>query len=99
MSDWGKAVEHAAGLISDEGWSTEDLERAYAESLDAAWTECEAALPRGWNLYLALEAGEYKATAESDDPEEVWLGARASDDGLTPAAALRQLAAKLKEQS
>jgi hypothetical protein len=73
------------------------------DSLDAAWAEAVAALPEGWfgpHLYgtrnYSVSDHPYKAEAfkpnpgRSDDPV-------ADGIGPTPAAALRALAAKLRE--
>src|SRR5574343_48451 len=78
-----------------------------AVSLDAAWAEAEAALPddpeTGWRQFahLTLERkadGIYWAMAEV--PGDVGVLAEAwSDTPHTPAAALRALAAKLRERA
>ena len=62
------------------------------DSLDAAWAEAEAALPEGSNLALALEqiVGGVNARAFGVNGDY-------ETDGPTPAAALRALAAKLRE--
>lgn len=73
------------------------------DSLDAAWAEAEAALPEGWQLVLLRGlAGDYSAHAEdiSKRPDD---GSWTHEEerfafGRTPAAALRALAAKLRER-
>ena len=68
------------------------------DSLDAAWSEAEAALPEGWRLRVE--------TGDSLDPKPYWALASLQFDkegvvetgGSTPAAALRALAAKLRER-
>ena len=64
------------------------------DSLDAAWAEAEAALPEGWRLCLHGSFGSvaFKAVADSQE----WA-AVIEAPALTPAAALRALAAKLRE--
>lgn len=63
-----------------------------AYELGAAWAEAEAALPEGWDVHLW---GDHEAgwSAQSCDD----YGLRALATGPTPAAALRALAAELKE--
>ena len=71
------------------------------DSLDAAWAEAEAALPEGW---LVMNLNRW--WEETSSPANGWWGAVASKagngqalvgSGPTPAAALRALAAKLRE--
>lgn len=67
------------------------------DSLDAAWAEAEAALPEGWGIGIQVPPGGYPGGYEvgaSGDTE--WT---VQANGPTPAAALRALAAKLREQS
>ena len=83
------------------------------DSLDAAWAEAEEALPEGWIICRLIGIhpmpyGEpWQAQAEPSPAYKsvlgpygrldgtMWLGTGAS--GPTPAAALRALAAKLRE--
>ena len=73
------------------------------DSLDASWAEAEAAQPEGW--FIGVESGwpisaeqpdGYRAVA-SRDQTYLFDGPSASGEGPTPAAALRALAAKLRE--
>ena len=66
------------------------------DSLDAAWAEAEAALPEGWEISsLHLVAPEeWRATANSTTDDEMRF---LNGDGPSLAAALRALAAKLRE--
>jgi len=76
---------------------------ALADSLDAAWAEAEAALPDGWAIlgldHTAMMDQRWRAEAQSRiGPVVAWNRVRTvSAEGLTPAAALRALAAKLRE--
>lgn len=71
-------------------------------SLDAAWAEAEAALPEGWFLVLSDDP-RYSAEATREgyhDPAIGWVGVQTRDaTGPTPAAALRALAATLRERA
>lgn len=79
------------------------------DSLDAAWQEAEAALPEGnWSLHLQREAlrpigADYLAMADGWGPMPVGLIRDAESIvgpySPTPAAALRALAAKLRERT
>jgi excisionase family DNA binding protein len=63
------------------------------DSLDAAWAEAEAALPEGWqDLYVERHFNGYFANIDYDGPGPI-------GEGLTPAAALRALAAKLRDRA
>jgi len=66
------------------------------DSLDAAWAEAEAALLKGQTLDLTLEShvdgGRYLAWTMRHTDTAIIRG-----EGLTPAAALRALAAALRE--
>jgi hypothetical protein len=66
----------------------------YADSLDAAWAEAEAALPdadwRGPTLNISIDGWDAMAW-NSQASDEVVLAS-----GDTPAAALRALAARLR---
>ena len=70
----------------------------FMSGLDAAWAEAEAALPEGWVLQgITPSRAEWEAlasswTARAGDKQDWQAGA-----GPTPAAALRALAAKLRE--
>lgn len=103
MSDFEDHVPEATTTPSDEavllcscGWDSEVAKVGWLghlpDSLDAAWQEAEAALREGWGLQLVRTVtGEYRAVAFS--------GVRRVDglDADTPAAALRELARKLRE--
>jgi len=99
VSDRDRCVE-CWGWIDEQG-------APVASELDAAWAECEAALPVGWDLRVqGLRAYDRKwwiAEAEAREtticdgcgrPKEPGL---VHVDGSTPAAALRALAARLRE--
>lgn len=60
------------------------------DSLDAAWSDAQAALPEGW--IVRLEGGLDHAYASAFDG---WHTAPTFARGDTPTAALRALAAKL----
>jgi hypothetical protein len=66
-----------------------------SRSLDAAWAEAEAALPGdsglGVSKTVGVTSGAYVATTDSGMPRDGYAY------GPTPAAALRALAAKLRE--
>ena len=76
-------------------------------SLDAAWAEAEAALPEGWKIDGMVhllppkdpKAGEaWIASANRVRPDGRWFGRNIEGDPRpTPAAALRSLAAKLRD--
>lgn len=72
-----------------------------ADSLDAAWAEAEAALPEGWALTLTPDTTEpdtYVAEGRPRDPfDSTRTGDLAWGAGPTPAAALRALAAQLRQ--
>ena len=75
----------------------------FMSGLDAAWAEAEAALPEGWCVSEILnaipahgtlptsKASAIAAPIDPDGPESVFA------HGPTPAAALRALAAKLRD--
>lgn len=70
-----------------------------AVSLDSAWAEAEAALPDGWDLSGVENASEGSGRYWTAGAFLPW-DESAHDviaDGPTPAAALRALAAKLRE--
>jgi len=74
------------------GIESEAAHQALTDSLDAAWAEAEAALPEGETLQgLSPTANGWYAHAYNAERERC--------DGIadTPAAALRALAAKLRE--
>jgi hypothetical protein len=70
-------------------------------SLDAAWAEAEAVLPEGWEIIELRNGAVWHAAAFGiipvPDMPGLITGERLEDDGPTPAAALRALAAKLRE--
>jgi hypothetical protein len=72
----------------------------YADSLDAAWAEAEAALPEryglslnAWNAEIVAMADLMSAATES----ELRSAPSFRGTGPTPAAALRSLTEKLRE--
>ena len=68
------------------------------DSLGAAWAEAEAVVPEGWSLVHVMRPGldeTWGALAESDRGEYDHRVGR----GPTPAAALRALAAALRERA
>jgi len=77
-------------------------------SLDVAWAEAEAALPKGWgglsvgSRYQSTDKSEerYQATAENRDAMDDKYGESPvlMELGSTPAHALRALAAVLRAQ-
>ena len=75
-----------------------EIDGALADSLDAAWAEAEAALPEGGRIYGArrLYDGGWEFSAEWWTYDARYRAGRATGD--TPAAALRALAAKLRER-
>ena len=85
--------------VLPENWSNHLLSQegrhGAPESLDAAWAEAEAVLPeRGWWLSLSRDtAGPYRATAT----DLTFRRGLLAEEATTPAAALRALAAKLRE--
>ena len=67
--------------------------------LDAAWAEAEAALPEGW--YVGVQTG-HDAAYTAIAANMYWLTESLTGtycDGDTPAAALRALAARLRERT
>lgn len=64
------------------------------DSLDAAWADAESALPEGWSLALDTVGGGRAAAIDDAAPlgpdRGIW------GYGSTPAAALRELAARLR---
>ena len=74
-------------VFDGEGWSE-------AESLDAAWAEAEAALPDGWHIDRLNRNGPKDWTAYASEAPHLGLEMGAHN---TPAAALRALAARLRE--
>ena len=80
------------------------------DSLDAAWAEAEAALPEGWTLGGVQRSNQRGQTKRQAYISTAWGGILAGQTavlatprgrriayGDTPAAALRALAAKLRE--
>ena len=71
----------------------------FPENLDAAWAEAEAALPEGWVLELASpNPNDLRPTfrAETWNGKGGVTGGYVKADELTPAAALRALAERLR---
>lgn len=88
------ALALAQRLAADPAIARATGGRIYAgppDSIDEAWAAAEAALPEGW--ILRLEGGLDHAYASAFVRASETVFARAS----TPAAALRALAAKLRE--
>ena len=95
---WNSMLPHISAFHA--GYLSSHLQRD-DESLDAAWAEVEAALPEGWMFSTGTGSAQYR----DDEP----FGARATPIklawpiilvegyGPTPAAALRALAARLRE--
>jgi hypothetical protein len=90
----------------ESDWTTHE-ERVAARnrvSLDAAWAEAEAALPEGWRIEGLWHSWppnpvldpEWGTTVSNAQTGEMTISVHA--DGPTPAAALRALAAKLRER-
>jgi hypothetical protein len=79
----------------------EQIAAVVADSLDAAWAEAEAALPEGAYLVLSDDP-RYTAEATREGyhhPAIGWVGVWTMEaTGPTPTAALRALAAKLRER-
>jgi hypothetical protein len=81
------------------------IDVASPDSLDAAWAEAEAALPEGWAIdgVMRGDPGPWVASSTasviSAHIADDWRWAESHHDGYgpTPAAALRDLAAKLRE--
>lgn len=86
-----------ADIVAVKVWN-EVHQFPFPDSIDAAWAAAEAALPEGWVIQSVLRCTPECWQAWAADPAE-----DASDpfvaiaDGPTPAAALRSLAAKLRE--
>jgi hypothetical protein len=103
------AIELGAGIarevrrIREQGGQVESVDALIADlydlavgSLDAAWAEVEAALPGGAVLRLERSGtGNYVALASDLTGHWYPHGSAIGDRG--PAAALRALAAKLRE--
>ena len=67
------------------------------DSLDAAWAEAEAALPEGQSFVVWRRTDRAGEASYSADLVTIDGYVTMQVDGPTPAAALRSLAAKLKE--
>jgi hypothetical protein len=81
-------------LNSWNAWTLHIRECHLPDSVDAAWAEAEAALPKG-GIHLHSPGGNPRVYwAEGIDPRRM---ISASEMGPTPAAALRALTAKLRE--
>ncbi len=79
--------------MSDERrWIRVDV--PVVDSLDAAWAEVEAELPEGRALHLHRRD---RSQALASDPTDRISDVKADAYGDTPAAALRALAAKLRD--
>jgi hypothetical protein len=98
------AEPHALGLTWDGAYdvATRIAPHLPIPELDAAWPEAEAALPEGWFRPLHVTIGPTASGgtyAELFDwPETAGLSGAPYGTGPTPAAALRALAAKLREE-
>ena len=84
------------GLGADFAWAVTHPEPG---TLDAAWAEAEAALPEGWALRIMAcmhdgAIGPWKVSAGEDLSRYADVPVYVEGD---PAAALRALAAKLRE--
>lgn len=69
------------------------------DSLDAAWAEAEEALPGYGGVSVRRREDEWVERSGEEYVAALWSDGRAWDEcfGPTPAAALRALAAKLRE--
>lgn len=96
-------LHELALFLQDHGWAgimcLREAVEAFGESpdsLDAAWAEAKAALPPGHTMDLTLEdhvdGGRFLAWTMRHTDSAILRG-----EGPTPAAALRALAAKLRE--
>lgn len=83
-------------------------DEALADSLDAAWAEAEAALPKARSVDFVVgpiydddmnRTGQYEATVAVFLPPQESDFRMYSGVGPTPAAALRALAAKLRDET
>ena len=109
MSDMGDLIAvglldqpNGLGLTANQAHEIGERVASRVAPLDAAWQEAEAALPEGWEhlaVHRARDYGDdpwcYIGEAGRHDDEignEGWSGPQP-----TPAAALRALAAKLRE--
>ena len=88
----------------DEARAVANLGRLLDEGdLGRAWAEAEAALPEGWaidGLYRVVARTSLEREWEVIVHEDDWQGAEDNHHarGATPTAALRALAAKLRER-
>lgn len=97
--------------ITDAEWDAFEEALQVPDSLDAAWAEAEAALPEGWRP-ATVGPADPDAYDEAGNPISApWVASVVSPaffdgendrewacgSGPTPAAALRALAAKLRE--
>lgn len=103
--DWGNGTDRGYMVVTIGPDPTPESVQAFRDAYDlaAAWAEAEAALPEGWRLYGVQYTGDepwslrvWRAWAglvpygEDENPYRASVG-------YTPAAALRALAAKLRE--
>ncbi|HEY4895218.1 MAG TPA: hypothetical protein VII01_03935 [Solirubrobacteraceae bacterium] len=95
--------DRRSSMVADGFNRIADLERRWETSLDAAWAEAEAALPEGWmgpsvaqNWKGRWYAYGYRHHEDAPANPGIVESANAEDHD-TPAAALRALAAKLRE--
>lgn len=85
---------HPVRVVSgDEGTNSYEP----MDDLGAAWAEAEAALPEGWAISL-LWGGERWAAAAGPWPDDGQRRTIYASADTTPAAALRALAAALRER-
>ena len=89
-------------VVCSCGWASSDPKARgwldhLPDSLDSAWAEAEAALPEGWELIGLDGIPEQENGAQWEAKSS---GPRSDIDatGLTPAAALRALAAQLRKR-
>lgn len=67
--------------------------------LDAAWAEVEAALPEGWHVFEVVKQSDASWLAVAGRRDYLWNGPNSeAGSGPTPAAALLNLAEKLRER-
>jgi len=90
-------------LVCSCGWDSEEAREPWPDhlpdSLDAAWAEAEEALPGYGGVSVRRREDEWVERSGEEYVAALWSDGRAWDEcfGPTPAAALRALAAKLRE--